>query len=349
MTTVTESWLTDLLKSEGFTHWGVAAIERPHSFEHYRQWLDQGCHGEMSYLKLHLPQKETPEQLLPMAKTALVLSQSYFPDHPESLANWPIPSLPVAAYAQGKDYHFWFRERLQGIVEKLKHLHPQDAFLAMTDSHPVMERDLARRAGLGWFGKNTCVIDPKHGSLFLLGEIYTSLKLEVTAPTTLDHCGTCRRCLDSCPTQAFTSERVLDARKCISYWTIEARSNPPAELRHAIGQWFFGCDICQTVCPWNEKLFGRGFKTNPTASRADLVAELRLILGSSNKKLNQMFANTPLSRTGGRGLKRNAILMVAHHRLEELSDDIRREGARHPELTELQEWACLQLHQDPGS
>ena len=153
-------------------------------------------------------------------------------------------------------------------------------FLCFTDSAPVLERDLAFRAGLGWIGKNTCVIHPQHGSLFFLGEILTSLQLHSETPQMADFCGTCDRCIQACPTQAL-SVRKLEASKCISYWTIEARMDAPEALRPKFGDWFFGCDICQTVCPWNEKAFGLSKKPITQPSPAEMIPDLRWILTTS--------------------------------------------------------------------
>jgi epoxyqueuosine reductase len=344
MEDATQSLISSLMERLGFAHWGIAPVERPHSLSHYAYWLEQEFYGEMTYLKTHLPQKAEPGKLLPQLSSQLVVAVDYFPEHPDPMPDWPIPSLPVAAYAQGRDYHNWLKTRLGVLADELKAQFPEHGFLVMSDSHPVLERDLAQRAGLGWFGKNTCLIHKQRGSLFLLGEIFTTLNLSVQTQPSADHCGTCRRCLDACPTQAFTRERELDARKCISYWTIEARGTPPPELRHAVGSWFFGCDICQQVCPWNAKVFGREVvnRLSPTVKEG-LADELKVILTSSNKKLLKLFAGTPLTRPGGRGLKRNAILMAVHHKFKGLLDDILCVGADYPELGELAEWAKTEL------
>ncbi len=342
MLEATQTLISEVLQSQGIHRWGTASVEKPHSFEHYRHWIDGEKHGEMAYLKNHLPQKEFPDSLLPRVRSALVIAVDYFPTHPSPKDKAPTSALPIAYYARGHDYHHWLKAKLMNVIESLKAHFPDQEFLGMTDSHPVMERDLARRAGLGWFGKNTCLIDAKSGSLFLIGEIFTSLDFKVAITPSPDQCGTCRRCLDACPTQAFDGERQLDARKCISYWTIEARGTPPAELRPQIGAWFFGCDICQQVCPWNEKVFGRTLMQDEQTKPADLnelERELRWVLTASNNQLLKAFAGTPLTRSGGKGLKRNAILMAAHHKLTALAPEIANVGATFPELAELSAWA----------
>ena len=220
-------------------------------------------------------------------------------------------------------------------------------FLAMTDSTPILERDLAYRAGLGWVGKNTCLIHPKKGSLFFLGEIITSLNIESPLTPVHDFCGTCTRCMDICPTQALISPRKMDARKCIAYLTIESRDIPPEELRKPIGDWLFGCDLCQTVCPWNQKVFKNELETQELLSLSSeeeklQVEDLRYLLTSSGKKLEKDFFGTAYSRAGSFGLKRNALIVAANRNLKELTPEIEALST-HPKLGPLAEWALTQL------
>lgn len=323
--------------------WGISSLSRPLTFEFYKNWIDQNLYADMEYLKDHLSKKETPQELLPRARSSISVAIQYIP-HPAPFVDIPTPHLPIAAYAKGYDYHFWFKEKLQVIASHLAAQFKDQVFLAMTDSHPVMERDLAQRSGLGWFGKNTCLIHKNRGSFFLIGEIYTSLALEFQADIHPNHCGTCSRCIEACPTQAIIEPYVLDSNKCISYWTIEARKIPPEPLRHAIGEWFFGCDICQQVCPWNVKFFKETIQKQKPFHREDLIQDLQLILGSSNKQLQKFYKGTPLQRAGGRGLKRNALLMIARYQLHELLPDIHRVSTVHPELSELVHWTLTQLN-----
>ncbi|PIS11544.1 MAG: tRNA epoxyqueuosine(34) reductase QueG, partial [Bdellovibrio sp. CG10_big_fil_rev_8_21_14_0_10_47_8] len=203
------------------------------------------------------------------------------------------------------------------------------------------------RSRLGWIGKNTCLIHPKKGSLFLVGEILTSLSIAPTPETMHDFCGTCTRCIDICPTSALEEPRLLNANKCISYLTIESRELPPEAIRPQIKDWFFGCDLCQTVCPWNQKLFGQNLDTRPqrtvdTDSRQELIIELREILTLSGKKLEKKYAHSPLQRAGPFGLRRNAIVVAANQNLVELIPEIR-EQSRHDKLQDLVDWALSQL------
>lgn len=340
-----QTYLDAKSKELGFSHYGLSTLSRPFSFEIYQNWLSEGLHGNMEYLKTHAPVKENPQSQWPQARSALVFAVPYFP-HPAPNDSFPLRELRVSLYAQGFDYHHWFKEKLQAVCEDLRKLLPGEEFVAMTDSGPVLERDLAHRAGLGWVAKNTCVIHPKKGSLFFLGEIYSSLPLTLEPAPLPDFCGTCTRCIDICPTKALTAPRKLDARKCISYLTIESRELPPEELRSAMGDWFFGCDLCQTVCPWNQKLFKNQLSTfliEPDRDAETIEKELRWILTSSGKQLQKAFANTPLSRAGSFGLKRNALIVAANRHIAGLAPEV--ESMReHPKLGELAGWTMQQIN-----
>jgi len=339
-------FLTDKSTELGFSHFGLSPLSRPLSFEVYQNWLSEGLHGKMEYLATHAPIKEKPQTKWPRAHSALVFAVPYFP-HPMPIQAFPLQSTRISLYAQGYDYHQWFKMKLQTLCDDLKTLLPEEEFLPMTDSSPVLERDLAYRAGLGWVGKNTCVIHPKNGSLFFIGEIYTSLATTTTTTPVHDFCGSCTRCIDICPTKAITEPRKLDARKCISYLTIESRELPPPELREKIGDWFFGCDLCQTVCPWNQKAFKNQLSIAPLVSKsaqetADLAAELRWVLSSSGKHLEKSLFGTPLSRAGGFGLKRNALVVAGNRRLTELTPEVTT-LVTHPKLGELAQWTLARF------
>ncbi len=295
----------------------------------------------MDYLKDHAPLKENPKKLLSRAHSALVFTQNYVP-HPYS-EGYPLKALKVALYAKGKDYHHWFKKKLSLLCERLKSKMPSEEFLAFTDSSPVLEKDLAQQAGLGWFGKNTCLIHPKKGSLFFIGEIYTSLKLEPVLKEISYHCGTCTRCIDACPTQAFIEPFKLDAGKCISYLTIESKNLLPKEdLRVQIGDWFFGCDLCQTVCPWNQKIFTQSLKKVKKAKYKDLIDDLRFILQSSHKKLQKTFSQTALSRARPKALKRNALIVTGNLKLHELRKDVLNLSSI-KDFSELARWTLKQM------
>lgn len=330
----------------GFSHYGAASLGRPLSFEIYAHWLQEGHHGAMEYLATHAPIKENPQLKWPLARSALVFAAPYFP-HPASTPSFPLKETRVSLYARGYDYHQWFKHKLQTLCNELKELYPDEDFIPMTDSSPVLERDLAYRASLGWVGKNSCVIHPKNGSLFFLGEIYTSLALKTETKPVHDFCGTCTRCMDLCPTQAISKNKTLDARRCISYLTIESRTLPPVELREKIGDWLFGCDLCQTVCPWNQKAFKNqlsveSLETKTAEQEVRLQEELRWILTSSGKQLERALLGTALSRAGGFGLKRNALIVIANRGYKNLRPEV--EALKeHAKLGELVLWTLEKL------
>lgn len=332
-----EAWV----QARPVSHWGFSKLERPLSLEFYKNWLKLGYHSEMQYLEDHLPEKADPQKLGTKLKSALVMAFPYLP-HPEG-QDFPLKHLKLAQYAQGQDYHFWIKRHLQDLVTDLQKKFPQDQFLVLTDSGPLMERDLAYRAGLGWIGKNSCLIHPKKGSLFLIGEILTSLDFQNQPELTPDHCGKCQACIEVCPTQALKSPRLLDANLCISYWTIESRKLPPENLRKAMGDWFFGCDLCQTVCPWNQKPIKAqdSLQSTSHSESGSLTEELRWILASSGKKIEKQLKGTALMRAGSFGLKRNALLVAGNRGLKELRPEVSA-LLTHPKLQELAIWTLSQ-------
>lgn len=346
-----------LAKEYSMSQCAAIALQRPLTIDFYKTWLDQKHHATMQYLEDHFELKEKPEKLLPAAKAALVFTKAYFP-HPRPLQDEAKNSVTrKALYAQGEDYHHWFKDELITIAKKLKHSFPEAEFVAMTDSSPVLERDLAHRAGLGWFGKNSCLIHPQKGSLFFIGEIYSTMPAsnffannnpsEFKPNPLPDLCGKCTRCIDICPTKALIEPKVLDANKCISFLTIEAKTIPPEELRAQMGDWFFGCDLCQTVCPWNEKIFKHQLEKNlllpeESSTRTQLISELEEILTLSGKQLQKKFAGTALSRAGAFGLRRNAIVVATNRGLVELLPAIL---ALKPDLrlADLVQWSSSHL------
>jgi epoxyqueuosine reductase len=332
------------LRAEGFTNFGFAEVTTPFSIDLYDQWLSEGMNGEMDYLVRHAEDKREPTKFYKRAKTAIVVTQSYVP-HPDPKDGWPLKSnAGIALYARGRDYHRFFHNRLRRLCAELAKEFPDDEFLSFTDAGPILERDLAARAGLGWIGKNTCLIDRKKGSLFLLGEIYTSLEIPVArVDLSRDFCGTCTRCLDACPTGALIGPRKLDARKCISYLTIESKDEAPLGLREKIGSWLFGCDICQTVCPWNLKMHGTDkLDRHSQSSEEALVEDLRYLLTAPNRKLERDFEATPLARINGIGLKRNALVVAGNRKLSVLQPEIERH-LDHPRIGALARWALEQI------
>ncbi len=333
--------LEERIKAHGFERFGFAVLKRPLSIEIYRQWLDEGLHADMEYLEKHYPLKENPQALMPKARSAIVVSQPYFPVKAPPVR---LASLRTALYAHGGDYHNWFLAKLERLRGELQTLYMSEQFLCYADSKPVAERDLAARAGLGWIGKNGCLIDRARGSLFFIGEIFTTMHLP-EGSLLPDHCGTCDRCVRACPTQALRTDRTLDSNRCISYWTIEAKRAPPEELRSSMNDWFFGCDICQTVCPWNEKAFGKDLmrRLSEPVHSSPMEDDLRWCLNASNKDVLEELHDSPLQRARARGLKRNALLVIANLRLRCLREEVEQVAANNPMLRELAHWTLGRL------
>lgn len=291
----------------GFDLVGVTDLGRPESYEHFAAWLAAGHHAGMDYLARGAELRADARRPHPGATHAIVVGMHY---------GGREPSGPVARYARGDDYHEVMRERLRGFVPWLEAELgvPVDA-RPYVDSGPLLERDLAQRAGLGWFGKNTMLINPKHGSFFFLGALVVNVALPVDAPFTADHCGTCTRCLDACPTKAFTAPRLLDANRCISYLTIEHRGEIAPELAPLIGEWLYGCDVCQEVCPWNMKFARTLPEGSPFAVRAVLAGKdaqmlAGEILAMDNVAYREAFRGSAMKRAKLAGLRRNASVVL---------------------------------------
>jgi epoxyqueuosine reductase len=255
----------------------------------------------------------------------------------------------VAAYAWGRDYHRVLPERMRALVAFIEQqVGGPVAHRWYTDTGPLLERELAQRAGLGWIGKNTCLINPRLGSYFLLAEILLGIELEPDEPLTPDRCGTCRRCLDACPTGCILPDRTLDARRCISYLTIENKGTIPPDLRPQMGDWVFGCDVCQTACPWNkfaEEEFEPAFAASPGLPSPDLEAELGLTPQDFNKK----FKESPVQRAKRRGYQRNVAVALGNSGQQAVIPVL--EKALHsdePLVREHAAWALGQLSKNRG-
>ena len=237
----------------GFQALGVAAVDLSADAEGLREWLAHGHHGEMDYMASHGSKRWTPAELVPGTLSVISARMDYWPaDSAGALSVLENPGLGyVSRYALGRDYHKLLRSRLQKLADAIAGRVGSFGYRVFVDSAPVLEKPLARNAGLGWIGKHTNLIARDAGSYFFLGEIYTDLPLPPDAPVE-DHCGSCRRCLDACPTGALPAPYRIDARRCISYLTIELDGPIPAELRPMLGNRIYGCDDCQLVCPWNK-------------------------------------------------------------------------------------------------
>ena len=297
----------------GFILAGVTTPEPPPHFSTFEHWLAQGRHGTMDYLATERSRtrRADPRQILPECKSILVLATPYSSPRAERIGNGDeaVKSGNIASYAWGADYHDILPARMKELVQFIEELVGGTVKNRWyTDTGPILERDLAQRAGLGWIGKNTCLINPKHGSYFLLSEILLDLELEPDPPFVTDHCGTCTRCIEACPTDCILPDRTIDATRCISYLTIELKEDIPTDLREKIGSWVFGCDICQRVCPWNR--FAE--EGDPAFGDHDPAHSLQGELSISTQEFNQRFKGTPVKRAKRRGYLRNVAVALGN-------------------------------------
>jgi epoxyqueuosine reductase len=369
-------WIVDQAKSVGFDLCGVVRAEKFPELQRMPEWLARGYGGEMKYLAD--PRRSDPQTAMPGIRSAIVSLLNYNTARPLSI-NSALPGKDgkpsgwISRYAWGDDYHDVLRERLDALVESLRErfTSPFDA-RAYVDTGPVQERVLAKYAGLGWLGKNTLLLNQMLGSFFFLGAILTTLDLEPTLGANElpppDLCGSCRRCLDACPTQAFVEPYVMDARKCISYLTIELRGAIPEGLREPMGNHVFGCDICQDVCPWNRRapiattpqFQPRVFPQTeenltstslPPQDESLYLPGLEWLLGLSEAEFRELFRGSPVKRAKWRGLIRNACIAIGNSGLRpgtadhnRISDKLERVAASGDQvLAESARWALSHI------
>jgi epoxyqueuosine reductase len=292
----------------GFILAGVTSSEGPLGHNIYEQWLNQNMHASMDYLsnERNRMRRADPKQILAECKSILVLAIPYAP--PSTSKE---DQLQIASYALGEDYHEVLPQKLRAIVtfieEQVGHSILNRYY---TDSGPILERELAQRAGLGWIGKNSMLINPAAGSTFFLAEILLGIELEPDEPFSTDHCGTCTRCITACPTQCILPNRTVDSRRCISYLTIENKDEIPPDLRPQMQNWIFGCDICQQVCPWNR--FSQ--PADPAFETKVPLPVLTSDLLLTSVEFNQRFKNSPVKRTKRRGYLRNMAVAIGNRR-----------------------------------
>ncbi len=308
----------------GFDLVGIATLGPVETAPAFERWLDAGYDGEMGYLKRGAAKRADTRLPVSGARSAVVVALDYGGKAPDG---------PVARYARGDDYHDLMAERLNELHALVEREAGRDvAGKAYVDTGPILERDLARKAGLGWFGKNTNLINPKLGSFFFLGELLLDLELAPDAPFDAEHCGSCRACLDACPTQAFVEPGMLDATRCISYLTIELKGEIPVEFRAAIaeGGHLYGCDVCQDVCPWNVK-FARevrepSFQPRLAIAGKDARTLAAEILAWREEEFRAAFKSSAMRRAKLAGLRRNAAVVRRNFR----PDDV---GSGHSQVT----------------
>ena len=347
-----EDRIQALALSLGFDLAGIAAA-RPHDRTRFlREWLARGYAGEMEWIGRRAEERVDPRRVLEGARSVIAVGFVYDPgDRP------PVPraTLEVARYAGGDDYHDVLLDRLRALESALPALAGQPvATRGYVDTGPVLERAFAAQAGLGWIGKNTCLIHPRLGSYLFLGVVLTDLALAPDTPE-LDHCGSCTACLDACPTEAFPEPYVLDATRCISYTTIEARGPIPEPLREAHGAWGFGCDICQQVCPWNLRE-RRTVPEDPLGLRERIAPRpewqqpaLAWVLALSEDEWRAAARKTALKRTRYRGLLRNALVAAGNSGDASLAPLIERHAHGDDALlAEHAHWALNRLSGNAG-
>jgi epoxyqueuosine reductase len=296
-------------RQSGFDDCRFTTARPPDSASHFQRWLDAGLHGQMDYLARNAHKRVDPSQILADARTIITLAASYTPP---SAGSPPTAGTPgeIARYARFADYHSLLGQQLKNLAVFVSSAADGARSLWYVDTGPLLERDLAQRAGLGFIGKHTNLISRKLGNWFFLAEIITTLELEPDAPEK-NRCGFCRRCLDACPTAAFTAPFQLDARRCISYLTIELKEAIPPELRPAIGNRIFGCDDCLAVCPWNR--FAREGAIMRSHYRPGLAApDLIELLALDEDAFYRLFADTPIRRVKRRGLLRNVCVALGN-------------------------------------
>ncbi|MDP2497929.1 MAG: tRNA epoxyqueuosine(34) reductase QueG [Candidatus Palauibacterales bacterium] len=351
----------------GFDQVGVAPAERPAHADWYREWLDRGWQGEMEWMgrDYAVRRRMDPSEALPGCRSLIVVSLSYAT--PENLTGERPTAGAAASPARGeddgaesglrpvvaryvdgnRDYHLLFEERLERLADRVEELAPGAETRPYVDYGPVLERDHAQRAGLGWIGKNTCLIDPERGSYLLLGELLTTLDLPPDEPFREDRCGSCRRCIEACPTDAIRGPRELDARRCISYLTIELEGSIPVHLREAVGNRVFGCDICQEVCPWNRETSEAadpGLRMGKPVEPGTMTAWAEELLDLDDREFEARYGDTPYERPGREGLLRNLCVGLGNSGSQEAARVLLRAVEEGSELVaEHAAWALGRL------
>ena len=340
---------TSLLKALalqiGFDLAGIAPASKADGFEHLTSWLENGFQGQMDYISKRAPAYQHPESLLPNVRSILMVGYNY--NH-QLHADPGTGKGKVAKYAHGKDYHEVLWEKLGLLLQEFQKHFPDCKGRGVVDTAPLLERDFARRAGLGWIGKNTMIINKKAGSFMVLGALLLDMELAHDQPFAFDHCGTCTACLRACPTEAFIGPKVLDATKCISYLTIEVKTEIPHELRGKMQDWIFGCDICQDVCPWNKKATPANdwhSWRNPDLELLDLVELLEM----DNETFKAKFKETPLWRRKRKGILRNACIALGNIGNQEHLEALKKAHLEdEPLIKEAAAWAIINIHKRLG-
>ncbi len=296
----------------GFELVGITPAAQSETIARYRQWIENGYAGKMGYLERHLPLKVDVRQLLAEAKSVISLAMNYYTlDPPKALAEDPARG-QISRYAWGDDYHDVIRQRLSELVDFIKQTAETELKTRVcVDTAPIIEREYAQKAGIGWIGKNTNLIHWRSGSWYFLAEVLINIDLESDTAPLRGSCGTCTRCIEACPTDAIVEPNLLDSRLCISYLTIELKESIPKALRPKIGNLIFGCDICQEVCPWNSK----AVPTDEPAFQprdGNLTPKLLSLIGMTQQEFSRKFKGSPIKRTKRRGFLRNVLVAIGN-------------------------------------
>jgi epoxyqueuosine reductase len=295
----------------GFDACGVTGLAPSRTTAALDAWLAARMHGEMRYMERQAPIRREPQGAWPEARSAVVLLHNYYQPAGEPAAGRG----RIARCALGDDYHDVMRGKLAALGATLVSAAGSGSCRSYVDAGPLPERELARRAGLGWYGKNTMLVHPRLGSFIFIGVVLTDLEISFDEPFEADRCGSCRRCLDACPTAAFPEPRVLDATRCVSYLTIEARGPVPDTLKPRVGDWLFGCDVCQDVCPWNARFAVETAEPRYRSRPAEGWPTLLEIVRMQERDCEEAFEGTALVRAGCAGLARNARVVLENRQV----------------------------------
>ncbi len=345
---MTGAEIRQLASECGFELAGVTAAEPASDRERYREWVASGFGGEMRYLTDRRAEvRDDPRNLLPSARSIICVGKLYNTPWPYSNRFDERERAWISRYAWGDDYHDTLRRGLARLETRLRETGAQFESCICVDTAPLLERSYARLAGLGWIGKNTCLINQRSGSWFFLGELLVSLAIEPDAPPP-DRCGTCTRCIDACPTKAIVprgSGYALDARLCISYFTIELRASIPEGSRDGVGAHVFGCDICQDVCPWNRRA---PVSADPAFQPREFAPDLEKLASLREEEFRVMFNGTPVTRARYAGFLRNVAIAMGNRKLERFRPALERLAAsEHDLVAEHAYWALQQLNGFP--
>ena len=329
----------------GFSLCGFTSPDSPEGFWRYEKWLSSGYQAGMAYLETprHRSMRQYPDQLVPGVKTIISLAWPYALSYEKNLSTQNTAF--IAGYAAGKDYHHVLPVKLAELINFLhQQINPVIISQSFTDSAPILEREIASRAGLGWIGKNSCLISPEIGSTFLLAELFIDYSLDPDQPFTEDRCGTCHRCIEACPTGCLQPDRTIDSNRCISYLTIENKGSIPEDLRPFIGKWIFGCDICQSICPWNKD--NQKYVLDSTSPKWT-IDDVTHILTLSAGDFSNRFMESAMFRSKLKGLQRNAFIWLGNngnHESQILIDTFI-QTTNDDALIESSNWALKKINQ----